>query len=497
MQRLRLALLGLACLLSTSAVGAPLANGVGGQQEEILVHAASSLQAVCEEFAEIYTEWRPEVSVRFNFGGSNDLANQLLVGAPGDVFLSADYVQLDRLLEAGLVAEEARAAFCSNLLVVVERAGETASELRSLQDLQSVERVSIADPAAVPGGVYARAWLEQVGAWDAIEPRLVPSINARAALGAVEAGACAAGIVYRTDALLSKRVRVAFEIPLNEQPDIRYGGALLGNSTGPGAREFLDMLCGKTGALVLAQHGFLPAAAEGKKVAAVESTVPSAWTALWVSLKIAALATLIVFIPGVALGWVLSRKRFRGRSLVETFVALPLVLPPTAIGYVLLRSFASDGPLGKVLSSLHLDLLLTWKGAVIAAALMSLPLVARTARIAFDAVDPRLEFMGASLGWSRLTVLRRVTLPLARRGLLAAGVLGFSRALGEFGATVIVAGNIPGETQTLALAIFQDIQLGRDAHAMQLLWISVVIAFLAVWTSEFFLARNPEGQWKR
>ncbi|MCL4133250.1 UNVERIFIED_CONTAM: hypothetical protein GTU68_000528 [Idotea baltica] len=124
---------------------------------------------------------------------------------------------------------------------------------------------------------------------------------------------------------------------------------------------------------------------------------------------------------------------------------------------------------------------------------MSLPLVARTARVAFEGVDPRLESMGESLGWSRLQVLARVTWPLARRGLAAGAILGFSRALGEFGATVIVAGNIPGETQTLALAIFQDIQLGRDDRALQLLGLSVLLAFACVWSVEYLVRKGESN----
>src|SRR5262249_7413361 len=145
---------------------------------------------------------------------------------------------------------------------------------------------------------------------------------------------------------------------------------------------------------------------------------------------------------------------------------LPLVLPPTAIGYLLLELFARHGPLGSATLGFDPGVLFSARGAVLASAVVAFPLAARTARVAFEGVEPRLELMGRSLGLSRLEVFFRITLPLARRGLLAAVLLGFSRALGEFGATVIVAGNIPGRTQTLALAIFSDIQLGDTRHAL-------------------------------
>lgn len=214
--------------------------------------------------------------------------------------------------------------------------------------------------------------------------------------------------------------------------------------------------------------------------------------ALGITLVVAAGATLVVLVPGVLLGLLLARRSFRGKSLVETVVALPLVLPPTAIGYLLLRLLGRQGLLGERALGFDLDLLFTRKGAVLAAAVMSLPLVARTARVAFEGVPPRLEAMGASLGLSRARVFASVTLPLARRGLVAAAVLGFARALGEFGATVVVAGNIPGRTQTLSLAIFEDIQLGRDDRALALVGVSTLLAFATIWCVEW-LQRPARG----
>ncbi len=208
----------------------------------------------------------------------------------------------------------------------------------------------------------------------------------------------------------------------------------------------------------------------------------AALVALGLSARVALCATLAILPPGIALGWLLARRDVPGKALLETLAALPLVLPPTAVGYLLLRLLARDGPLGE--RALGLDLLFTWKGAVLASAVMALPLVVRTARLAFEEVDPRLEAMARTLGLGPLRAFAEVTLPLARRGLAAAAVLGFTRALGEFGATVIVAGNIPGKTQTLALAIFSEMQAGRDSSAMTLVGITVVLAFVALWTVE-------------
>lgn len=209
-----------------------------------------------------------------------------------------------------------------------------------------------------------------------------------------------------------------------------------------------------------------------------------------ISIEVASAATLLLLVPAFLLAFTLARRDFPGKALVETLVALPLVLPPTAIGYLILRLVARDGPLGERALGFDPDLLLTWKGAVLSAALMSLPIVVRTARVAFEEVSPRVELMARSLGYSASRTFARVTLPLARRGLLAAVALGFGRALGEFGATVVVAGNVRGRTQTLSLAIFEDIQLGRNDSAMHLVAISTVMAFALVYAFEH-LQRRP------
>lgn len=212
---------------------------------------------------------------------------------------------------------------------------------------------------------------------------------------------------------------------------------------------------------------------------------------LWTTLRVAGAATLAVAPVGIALGHALARRAFRGKSLVETAVALPLVLPPTAIGYLLLALFARGGPLGERALGFDPGILFTWRGAALASAVVALPLVARTARAAFEGVDPRLELMARTLGLSPARAFVAVTLPLARRGLLAALALGFGRALGEFGATAIVAGNIPGRTQTLSLAIYSEIQLGDGPAALRLVLLTTAVAFALMALVERLLRRAP------
>ena len=206
--------------------------------------------------------------------------------------------------------------------------------------------------------------------------------------------------------------------------------------------------------------------------------------ALWSSVAWASLAVLLVTVPATLVAYLLARRDFPGKRVVSTLFSLPLVLPPTAVGYLLLRLFAYDGPLGRATLGFELDVILTWKAVVVACAVMATPLVVRTARVSFEGVDPRYEELARTLGYSRAATFVRFTLPLARRGLLAALILGFTRALGEFGATIILAGNIPGRTQTLATAIFSAQQAGREGEANVLLLVALCVGFAAVFATE-------------
>ena len=178
-----------------------------------------------------------------------------------------------------------------------------------------------------------------------------------------------------------------------------------------------------------------------------------------------------------------------GRSS-RPLLSLPLVLPPTAVGLLLLEALQRSGPLGRLLDALGVEILFTWKAVVIATAVMSFPLLVRPARTAFEEVDPRLLAMGSSLGSGPFAVFRRVALPLAWRGILAGTLLAFSRALGEFGATIMIAGNIPGRTQTMALAIFQRTHIGRDEAAMRLVGRDGRHRFRVVWATEVLTRRR-------
>ena len=206
----------------------------------------------------------------------------------------------------------------------------------------------------------------------------------------------------------------------------------------------------------------------------------AAWQITAFTLAVALVATLLMLPIGVWLAWLLARRRFPGRALVDTLVSLPLVMPPVATGLILLKILGRRGPIGSLLARSGIDIVFTWKAVVIAMMVMGLPLLVRTARTGFEQVSRRYEDIAETLGATPSRVFFTISLPLAFRSIVAGALLAFSRAIGEFGATIMVAGAIPGRTRTLAVAIFTMTEAGDDHEAMVLLAIAVAIGFAAV-----------------
>lgn len=199
---------------------------------------------------------------------------------------------------------------------------------------------------------------------------------------------------------------------------------------------------------------------------------------LWLTLKIALLATLLAGAVGIALGWWMAQRRFAGKNFVDALLMLPMVLPPTVLGYYLIVVIGRNGVLGQYLDRwFGINLMFTWQGAVIAASLVSLPLIYKAARAAFEDVDRRFPHAARTLGAGEAEIFLRIALPLAVRGIAAGLMLAFARAMGEFGATLMIAGNLPGKTQTLSIAIYDAVQAGNDAQA---LWLTLVISVVCV-----------------
>jgi len=214
------------------------------------------------------------------------------------------------------------------------------------------------------------------------------------------------------------------------------------------------------------------------------------WAIARFTVLMASLATLLVLPPAIAVGWVLARRQFPGKALLETLVSLPLVLPPVASGLLLLWFFGRRSPVGQALDAAGVEIIFTWKAVVIAMAVISFPLVARSVRAGIEQVDRRYEQIAATLGAGTLRILRTITLPLAAKGIAAGAVLGFSRALGEFGATIMIAGAIPGQTRTLAVGIYTLVEIGREDEAWVLVAVSALLAFGAIYLSNFLLDRK-------
>ncbi|PYQ26369.1 MAG: molybdate ABC transporter permease subunit [Acidobacteria bacterium] len=215
------------------------------------------------------------------------------------------------------------------------------------------------------------------------------------------------------------------------------------------------------------------------------------WSIVALTLRTAALSTLLIVPPALAVAWLLARRTWFGKSLVETLVALPLVMPPVATGLILLHLLGRRGAIGGWLHrALNVDIVFTWRAVVAAMMVMSFPLLVRAARVAFEEVNPRFEQIARTLGATDARVFATITLPLAARGIISGMLLAFARAIGEFGATILVAGSIPGRTMTLSLAIYNLVQLGRDPDAFRLLGYAVVIAFAAVWIAEATTRRH-------
>jgi molybdate transport system permease protein len=214
------------------------------------------------------------------------------------------------------------------------------------------------------------------------------------------------------------------------------------------------------------------------------------WAIARFTVTMALLATALVLPPAIAVGWVLARRDFRGKTLLETIVSLPLVLPPVASGLMLLWLFGRRSPVGQLLDAFGIQVIFTWKAVVIAMMVISFPLVARSVRAGIEQVDRRFEHIAATLGAGPFRIIRTITLPLASRGIIAGAILGFSRALGEFGATIMIAGAIPGQTQTLSVGIYTLVETGREDAAWSLLAISATLAFAAIYLSNRFAERK-------
>jgi molybdate transport system permease protein len=421
--------------------------------------------------------------VRFSFDATSRLAPQILQGVPADLFFSADEAWMDWVAEGGGIQDGTRVTLLGNELVLVVPAGESFEPMDPAGLVSSdLRRLALAGEN-VPAGRYGQAALESTGIWSAVEDRVVRAGNVRGALEWVALGEVEAAVVYRTDAMAERRVKVAFSFPDGSYPPITYPAAVIrGAPHQEAAGRFLAFCQMEEARQVFRTEGFLiPDSREATAAGREPTPLPNPWSAVRLSLLVALGATLAGFIPAVWLGWILARKDFLGKSLLATVALVPLVLPPVVTGFLLLSLLGSQGPLGGWLESLGIPIPFTLLGATLAALTVGLPLYVVSVRNAFQVVDPSYEEVSWTLGRRPWPTFLRVTFPLAIPGIAAGAVLAFARALGEFGATVVLAGNIEGSTRTIALAVYTLLESPQGRRAIWVLvGASVLLSLLAL-----------------
>jgi molybdate transport system permease protein len=461
--------------------------------------AASTAEAVREAGAAFSQETGIEVQV--NADDSAKLATQIVHGAPADLFLSANEKWAAYVRQKGFARQTH--PLLGNSLVIVVPKGNPA-RVRTPEDLAkpAAERIAVAGPT-VPAGIYARQALTRLKLWEGLRRRKVVSgENVRTTLSYVERGEVQAGIVYATDARISNQVEAVYTFPPSVHDRLVYPLVLLEAGAGKSAaRRFYDYLQSAAAEKVFRKYGFHRPAAGTSPAGPVQPAprrdewlTRDEWSAVQLSLLVALTATAVSLPFGIGLGYLLARRQFLGKSLVETAIHLPLVLPPVVTGYLLLVAFGREGWVGRYLDEwFGVSLLFTWEGASLASAVMAFPLMVRAIRLAFSDMDVRLEQAARTLGAGRLDTFLTVSLPLARRGILIGGVLAFARSLGEFGATIMIAGNIPGETQTMPLYIYSMVNApGGAEQCFRLVVVCILIAAAALGAAEW-LDRRGRG----
>lgn len=467
-------------------------------------HVAASLGRVHRDLRDFYPfEVSRPYSVRHksSLGSTSQLAQQLLASDAPGIFLSADRSWIDALIEAGRV-EGDPLLLARNRLVWITPAGLGFRKYQDDADffrlLENPAMTLVLADDSVPAGRYAREWLDLNDRWVEPSRRARRMGDVTSVLNAVSNGAADLGCVYASDVagklfLEGSGVEVVYGVDPAATPGIESWGAVLSGSL-EHHRDALEFCVSPLGQALFERAGFVPAhpVAEGLPAADDEqgwialrqtggnstwAPLLNAASTLGTTLRIAVVGVLLVALPAIAVGLFMARRRGPLRTAIAALAQVPLVLPPIAVGLILLQALPKEW-------------LLTPMAASIAAGVMAFPLIVVTSASAFEAVDPRLEAMGASLGLGPFSVLRTITLPLASPGLAAALLLGFGRAVGEFGATMLVAGNLPGETQTLALAIWQHATAGEFEQARWPLALSAAVGLLSVSLAQLMQSRS-------
>jgi molybdate transport system permease protein len=438
---------------SLTGIDAAAGQDRASEQGRLLVAAASSLGDLLPEVQDAWSA-AGGAPVNFSFDATSRLAPQIVAGSPVDLFVSADRAWVDWLVRQGAADGSTARALWSNSLVVVVPSGQRRPSTPA--ELLSLDRVALA-AEETPAGRYGAAALAEAGVYEALSPRIVRGGSVRGTLEWIARHEADAGVVYRTDASGDARVDVAFELPTGAGGGVRYVGIVPTTASDPSAAaELLDYLASAEVEAVAVGRGFTPGAGaqSGAADPAIRPPTVDPWSAVRLSLLVGLSAVVLGLAPAIGVGWVLARKHFRGKTLVSMVFLAPLVVPPVVTGFLLLELMGRNATLGALFAALGIPVSFSLFGAVIAALVVGFPLYVVAVRGAFEAVDHRYEELSWTLGVPRAPTFRRVSLPLAMPGIAAGALLAFARALGEFGATVVLAGNVEGETRTIALAVY-------------------------------------------
>ncbi|HEX9794508.1 MAG TPA: substrate-binding domain-containing protein [Planctomycetota bacterium] len=452
-----------------------------GPEPVLRLAAAASLSDVLPQ---VLAERDPAaVQVQAVYGGSGELAAELRHGAAFDAVLLADQRLVASLAANGwLLAGSTREPFANRLqFVTADAAAEPAEGLAAAWPDFAGRRIALGSDG-VPVGDAARRWLARAG----VDPEaavLVPMPNVRAVAAAVGSGACAAGFVYRTDVAAHPELHVQAADPAT----VVYGAGVAAASPWPAEAAAL-LASVEAAAATWSRAGFLPVEGGAGPEPAVAAVPRDFLSILWRTLWIGLAAVLLELPFALALGRLLARREFAGKAVLRALFTLPMFLPPVAVGLFLLLLLAPRGPLGGFGS----EWLYGPPAAVLAAAIVSFPLLLRHAEEALAAVPARLVQVSRSLGVGAWGTFLRVELPLARRGLAAGVLLAFARGVAEFGATAVVAGTVPGSTETLATGLHRRLLSGDDPGALALAGLSVLLGLCAVVASEL-LRRKPRS----
>lgn len=493
-----LLILGIISLVFSGGFKTVEADEIQNGTETVTVYAAAGTMTTLQQAADAY-EAQTQRKVVINFASSSTLARQLTAGAEFDVFLSANSKWMDHVQEKGLIANDTRRDLLTDKLALVTPIGKTSDPDRTNRSIQEIllssgGSIAIGDPEHVPCGVYAKEALTAMGCWENIQERIVPAASVRVAQQYIESGQCELGIVYYSGASQSDKVNIIDIIDPSLHAPIQFCAAAAVNSTN--GNDFLDFL--KRPA---AERIFLDAGFSTVPMVPLEPDHNTSFTtpvfhanekqAFMISLKVAATCTLVVAAPGILLGCLLARKSFPGRSVVNALVHLPMVIPPVVIGYLALAGLGKNSLLGGFLyETFGISFAFTWLGAVFVSAVMGFPLLVRSVKTAVEMIDSRYTDAANTLGSGPVRTFFTVIIPLAGPGIFAGLILAFARSLGEFGATAMFAGNIPGKTQTLSLAIFNFTQIpGAESSAMRLAGLSILLSLAAMLGSELLAHR--------